>query len=109
MPRPGVCHHIQQRDSAAPRSPDRSGSTHRPRTLSLVSPAPREDVPHEHGLHGTVVVEDHPPVAHAQPEVLATREPPDIERAIIRTEGHVPRVGVGAGRTEGWFRPPWRS
>lgn len=70
--RPGVCH------------PERAYSD--PHPLSLVCPAPREDVPDEYGLRGAIVVEDHSPVADPQPEVLATREPPDIERAIIGAE-----------------------
>lgn len=55
-------------------------------TPMVVCPAPREDVPDGYGLCGAVVVEDHAPVAHAQPEVRAAREPPDIERAIIGAE-----------------------
>jgi|HubBroStandDraft_4_1064222.scaffolds.fasta_scaffold27328_3 hypothetical protein len=55
-------------------------------SLSLVCPAPRENVPDEDGLCGALVVEDHSPVADVQPEVLAAREPPDIERAIIDIE-----------------------
>jgi len=43
-------------------------------------------VPDEYGLRDVVVVEDDPPVADAQPEVLATRESPDIERAIFAAE-----------------------
>lgn len=45
-----------------------------------------EDVPDEYGVCGAVVVGDHPPVADAQSEVLAVRQPPDIERAIIGAE-----------------------
>jgi hypothetical protein len=54
--------------------------------LSLVCPAAREDVPDKYGLCGAIVVEDHSPVADAQPKVLAAREPPDIERAIVGAE-----------------------
>lgn len=70
--RPGVCH------------PEPAYSD--PHPLSLVCPAPRKDVPDEYGLRGAIVVEDHSPVAYAQPEVLAAREPPNIERAIIGAE-----------------------
>jgi hypothetical protein len=54
--------------------------------LSLVCPTARANVPNQYGLRGAIVVEDHSPVANTQPKVLAAREPPDIERAIVGTE-----------------------
>src|SRR5579875_3780637 len=54
--------------------------------LSLVCPPARENVPDKNGLCGAIVVKDHSPVADAHPEVLAAREPPDVERAIVGAE-----------------------
>lgn len=50
--------------------------------LPLVCSPTRKDAPHEHGFSRTVVVEDHPPVADAQTEVLAACQPSHVERAI---------------------------
>jgi hypothetical protein len=51
--------------------------------LPLAGSTARKDAPDEHGFPLVVVVEDHAPVADAEAEVLAAREPSYVERAVL--------------------------
>jgi hypothetical protein len=81
----------------------RSGSTRYGRRffLPLACSTARQDAPDEHGLRLAVVVEDHAPVTDAQAEVLAAREPSNVERAILgeeTIEAAQTRLRIGGSR-----------